>query len=79
MELGAKVITKFTYAIRNWGVYVLQKFVIEAVFECLCRAKMHHANGFLEKKWGKNVLQMLNFGGLIRKAQVKKLDFAIAL
>jgi hypothetical protein len=34
---------------------------------------------FLEKLLGKNVLQMLDFGGLIRKAQVEPFDVAIAV
>jgi hypothetical protein len=52
MELRAKVSTKFTHAIRNWGVYVLQKLVIEVVFKCFCPAKIQDATGFLEKNIG---------------------------
>jgi hypothetical protein len=52
MELRAQFITKFIPMGRFGGKYVLQRFVIEAVFECLCPAKIHPANGFLEKKIG---------------------------
>jgi hypothetical protein len=52
MEFEAKCITNFTHANRNWGIYVLQKFIIEAILKCLCPAKIQDANEFLEKKIG---------------------------
>jgi hypothetical protein len=52
---------------------------MEVVFKCLCPAKIHPANGFLEKRLGKYVLQMSDFGDWIRKAPVEPLNFAIAL
>jgi hypothetical protein len=79
MEFGAKFLTKFTQAIPKWGKYVLQRFVIEVLLECLCPAKIHPANGFLEKKIGQYVLPKFDLGGLIWKAQVEPLDFAIPL
>jgi hypothetical protein len=52
MELKAKGIVKFIPPRRFGGKYVLQRFVIGVGFECLCPAKIHLANGFLEKKIG---------------------------
>jgi hypothetical protein len=79
MEFGAKGIAKFIPSGRFGGKYVLQTFVMEVVFECLCPAKIHPANGFLETTIGKYVLQWFDWGGLIRKAPVKRFDFAIAV
>jgi hypothetical protein len=64
MEFGAKILTKFTHAIRNWGVYVLQKCVIEVVLECFCPAKMHHPKRFLEKSIGQECPATIRLGGL---------------
>jgi hypothetical protein len=61
MEFGAKIITKFTHAIQNWGVYLLQKCVIEVVFECFCPAKMHHPKRFLEKSIGQECPATVGF------------------
>jgi hypothetical protein len=44
------------------GKYVLQRFVIEVVLECLCPAKIHPANGFSEKKIGQVCPAKIRFG-----------------
>jgi hypothetical protein len=61
------------------GEYVLQKCVIEVVFECLCPAKKHHAKRFLEKSIGQECPTTVGFWRFDSEGVSGKLDFAIAL
>jgi hypothetical protein len=79
MEFGAKSIPKFIHPGRLGGKYVPQRFIIEVVFECLCPAKIHPANGFSEKKIGQVCPAKMGLGRLIRKASVERFDWAIAV